>query len=123
MTCRPPYCTSLRAYGLGLTCDGAGDESRTRDLNLGKVALYQLSYSRTESLRVFDSHPSFLTPPGSGKRFGSGHAKRVYLSAECRPGQTHRKARPNRFARKRCHPRLGWAPVARHCNWGWAPRP
>jgi hypothetical protein len=28
---------------------GAGDESRTRDLNLGKVALYQLSYSRTAS--------------------------------------------------------------------------
>ncbi len=27
---------------------GAGDESRTRDLNLGKVALYQLSYSRNE---------------------------------------------------------------------------
>lgn len=25
---------------------GAGDEARTRDLNLGKVALYQLSYSR-----------------------------------------------------------------------------
>ena len=25
---------------------GAGDETRTRDLNLGKVALYQLSYSR-----------------------------------------------------------------------------
>ena len=28
---------------------GAGDESRTRDLNLGKVALYQLSYSRNLS--------------------------------------------------------------------------
>ena len=27
---------------------GAGDESRTRDLNLGKVTLYQLSYSRAE---------------------------------------------------------------------------
>ena len=26
--------------------DGAGEESRTLDLNLGKVALYQLSYSR-----------------------------------------------------------------------------
>ena len=26
---------------------GAGDESRTRDLNVGNVALYQLSYSRT----------------------------------------------------------------------------
>ncbi len=27
---------------------GAGNESRTHDLNLGKVALYQLSYSRSE---------------------------------------------------------------------------
>ena len=26
---------------------GAGNETRTRDLNLGKVALYQLSYSRS----------------------------------------------------------------------------
>ena len=25
---------------------GAGNETRTRDFNLGKVALYQLSYSR-----------------------------------------------------------------------------
>ena len=31
---------------------GAGDESRTRDLNLGKVALYQLSYSRTPEARI-----------------------------------------------------------------------
>ena len=30
--------------------DGAGNEVRTRDLNLGKVALYQLSYSRIGSL-------------------------------------------------------------------------
>ncbi len=29
--------------------NGAGEESRTLDLNLGKVALYQLSYSRMES--------------------------------------------------------------------------
>ncbi len=28
---------------------GAGNEIRTRDLNLGKVALYQLSYSRLEN--------------------------------------------------------------------------
>ena len=27
---------------------GAGNEVRTRDLNLGKVALYQLSYSRKQ---------------------------------------------------------------------------
>ena len=26
--------------------DGAGDEIRTRDIHLGKVVLYQLSYSR-----------------------------------------------------------------------------
>ncbi len=31
---------------------GAGDESRTRDLNLGKVALYQLSYSRIANLEA-----------------------------------------------------------------------
>jgi hypothetical protein len=32
--------------GLPRHCPGAGNEARTRDLNLGKVALYQLSYSR-----------------------------------------------------------------------------
>ena len=31
---------------LSLSESGAGKESRTPDLNLGKVALYQLSYSR-----------------------------------------------------------------------------
>ena len=31
---------------------GAGDESRTRDLNLGKVALYQLSYSRIRGKQI-----------------------------------------------------------------------
>ena len=34
---------------------GAGDESRTRDLNLGKVALYQLSYSRISLHRTIDT--------------------------------------------------------------------
>ena len=29
--------------------DGAGDGIRTRDIDLGKVALYQLSYSRLNS--------------------------------------------------------------------------
>jgi hypothetical protein len=31
---------------------GAGEESRTLDLNLGKVALYQLSYSRVDNRRA-----------------------------------------------------------------------
>jgi hypothetical protein len=33
--------------------DGAGDGIRTRDINLGKVALYQLSYSRPSSTFIF----------------------------------------------------------------------
>ena len=32
---------------------GAGEESRTLDLNLGKVALYQLSYSRLRSRKLY----------------------------------------------------------------------
>ena len=31
---------------------GAGNEARTRDINLGKVALYQLSYSRIEEFKI-----------------------------------------------------------------------
>ena len=38
-----------RKRGLNLLKFGAGEESRTLDLNLGKVALYQLSYSRGEA--------------------------------------------------------------------------
>jgi hypothetical protein len=36
---------------LGRSTIGAGNETRTRDLNLGKVALYQLSYSRAKQRR------------------------------------------------------------------------
>ncbi len=32
---------------------GAGNEVRTRDLDLGKVALYQLSYTRFKPRRLF----------------------------------------------------------------------
>ena len=45
----------LVSFGLDYRFDdeyGAGDESRTRDLNLGKVALYQLSYSRVRQPRI-----------------------------------------------------------------------
>ncbi len=38
---------------------GAGNEARTRDLNLGKVALYQLSYSRV-ALGVKPEKPLML---------------------------------------------------------------
>jgi hypothetical protein len=39
---------------------GAGDESRTRDLNLGKVALYQLSYSRMNNMCVCCCKPEII---------------------------------------------------------------
>ena len=38
---------------------GAGEESRTLDLNLGKVALYQLSYSRVFSSRHYRRFSKF----------------------------------------------------------------
>ncbi len=42
-----PFFNGLRnSAELRSSASGAGNESRTRDLNLGKVALYQLSYSR-----------------------------------------------------------------------------
>jgi hypothetical protein len=47
---------------------GAGEESRTLDLNLGKVALYQLSYSRI-SLRRYKKrilHHHHIKPANSG---------------------------------------------------------
>ena len=40
-TTKPP-----QRKALGVLKFGAGNEARTRDLNLGKVALYQLSYTR-----------------------------------------------------------------------------
>jgi hypothetical protein len=51
---------------------GAGEESRTLDLNLGKVALYQLSYSRRFRTRFCiaataaeaELYPSFLVISG-----------------------------------------------------------
>jgi ribosomal protein L28 len=40
------------SLGFPFLLSGAGEESRTLDLNLGKVALYQLSYSRIAHLRL-----------------------------------------------------------------------
>ncbi len=38
----------LTAWLCRLNSSGAGNGTRTRDINLGKVALYQLSYSRKD---------------------------------------------------------------------------
>jgi hypothetical protein len=49
---------------------GAGNEVRTRDLNLGKVALYQLSYSRTFKTSVFSIKPTKKTGGANQSRTG-----------------------------------------------------
>ena len=51
---------------------GAGEESRTLDLNLGKVALYQLSYSRVAGFAIISeflqlSKTTFLLLDYTGK--------------------------------------------------------
>ena len=48
----PRECSTTEPQGRSIEKDGAGNETRTRDLNLGKVALYQLSYSRAETTLV-----------------------------------------------------------------------
>ncbi len=39
----------MPAYNQNFREFGAGNETRTRDLDLGKVALYQLSYARIQA--------------------------------------------------------------------------
>ena len=45
-TTTAPETTKPRRLNRGLSEPGAGNETRTRDPDLGKVVLYQLSYSR-----------------------------------------------------------------------------
>jgi hypothetical protein len=46
----PSILTKKGSMSFPFSKPGAGNETRTRDLNLGKVALYQLSYSRMVQL-------------------------------------------------------------------------
>ena len=46
---QPGQPLEVRGYGILI---GAGNETRTRDPNLGKVVLYQLSYSRRPEARI-----------------------------------------------------------------------
>lgn len=61
--------------------DGAGDGGRTRGLNLGKVALCQLSYSRPEIAPVGDDTPaaSWLSDGPWGLPTGPRRGWRGYL--------------------------------------------
>ena len=56
---------------------GAGDESRTRDLNLGKVALYQLSYSRKCPAFLLLQHLVFQLQKRRTLKSGAGDESRT----------------------------------------------
>src|SRR5574343_1084492 len=80
------YCQLFRLAPPELT--GAGDESRTRDLNLGKVALYQLSYSRVEQSAHYRPAVGFVNIRllffcCSFEDLGPGHAQVVTHRPEC----------------------------------------
>jgi hypothetical protein len=62
---------------------GAGNESRTRDLNLGKVALYQLSYSRVDSANYRVKPLPRSTGPAVALRLRQRHLKVVRHRHQC----------------------------------------
>ena len=70
--CCAPYCQF-----------GAGDEARTRYLHLGKVALYQMSYTRKWCLRSESNqrHGDFQSPalPTELQRHISSQVKKAWL--------------------------------------------
>ena len=67
---------------------GAGNEARTRDLNLGKVALYQLSYSRRtcNCIRFLSCLPSTVSNlfNDNNSMFNGGWRCGLYLRHNCR---------------------------------------
>ena len=67
---------------------GAGNEVRTRDLNLGKVALYQLSYSRGEGRDCSRLRPPVklnqgpFSPSTGSSAMMNGQAARRYTTID-----------------------------------------
>src|SRR5690606_31688496 len=66
--------------------NGAGNETRTRDPDLGKVVLYQLSYSRVEPaiLRAFFSASTPSHKLFSSSARSAGQAARTYSNPDHR---------------------------------------
>src|SRR5688572_6986160 len=88
---------------------GAGNETRTRDLNLGKVALYQLSYSRVEAVSI----PKIRRPPDGGLKNLRPGGRRDPLVLSASPPAVSSPAPPGRRA----------AALHRAAPWAGAPAP
>ena len=89
-----------KRLALSLWNPGAGNESRTRDLNLGKVALYQLSYSRVDERDIIAIEPALSR---SSTVSAGSPARRMRRSAASgsRPSTTASAPRRRRSARCR----------------------
>src|SRR5690606_18613485 len=70
---------------------GAGNETRTRDPDLGKVVLYQLSYSRVRR-RILPARNSMSRTFGHRRRLTCGFSLRAgdvcVVGTHVRPGRT-----------------------------------
>ena len=64
---RVPFSRSLEPTTRILNYCRAGNGTRTRDPNLGKVVLYQLSYSRVAPVRAREITETGISPRGGGE--------------------------------------------------------
>src|SRR5699024_9631535 len=100
---------------------GAGNETRTRDPDLGKVVLYQLSYSRPGAAYINGLAKPVKAPAQKisvtgGKTRSSVDAHRCILAERrpCRP-QIH-DARPDGEPRRNHQQTLADVPVSQQCR-------
>src|SRR6185312_707895 len=108
----PPRFRKRQVRGAGPpsgTCveSGAAEESRTLDLNLGKVALYQLSYCRDE-LEIIAFFPSLFNGSALGPG-GVAKGKQRPAAESSAPPPEMESRRGRRFYRSRScrNPRVG----------------
>jgi hypothetical protein len=79
----PRECSTTEPHGLlTLQTDipfGAGDEARTRDIQFGKLKLYQLSYSRTAAHQINNYTQYIYVVEGEG--FEPSYSERTDLQS------------------------------------------
>jgi hypothetical protein len=97
------HCCEARVSSRPAKNFGAGNETRTRDLNLGKVALYQLSYSRNLRAWCPKQTRNCRAPPAGVKkhraRFGAKTLNRANFSHTRGPNYPAVRARPRANSR------------------------
>ena len=94
---------------------GAGEESRTLDLNLGKVALYQLSYSRKTSAHYRDIQIPVNNLAGNFYCYIARNPnKRMKFSVVHRPTSLTSIPRSKAISSAMCLTYAGWLSLPRY---------